>query len=37
MLDRGEVTLAAQLKTYTEHLEHHMMFLHEKRGMLGNR
>lgn len=33
--ERGEVTLAAQLKTYTEHLDHHLKFLREKRGLLG--
>lgn len=32
--ERGPVTLAEQLKTHTEHLEHHLKFLHEKRGMV---
>ncbi|MBX3414480.1 MAG: DinB family protein [Pirellulales bacterium] len=32
--ERGPVTLAEQLETHTEHLEHHLKFLHEKRGMV---
>jgi len=34
--ERGPVTLAEQLQTHTEHLEHHLKFLHEKRGMVAS-
>jgi uncharacterized damage-inducible protein DinB len=33
--ERGEVSLEQLLTTYTDHLEHHMKFLREKRKLLG--
>ena len=33
--ERGEVTLEQLLTTYTDHLEHHMKFVREKRKLLG--
>ena len=33
--ERGEVSLEHLLVTYSEHLEHHMKFLREKRKLLG--
>lgn len=33
--ERGKVTLAGFLKTYTEHLTHHLKFILEKRAALG--
>jgi hypothetical protein len=34
--ERGRVTLADQVKSYVEHLDHHLKFVHEKRRLLGN-
>jgi DinB superfamily len=31
----GDVTLAGLLKTYVDHLEHHLKFIHQKRKLLG--
>jgi uncharacterized damage-inducible protein DinB len=33
--ERGEVTLEQLLTTYTDHLDHHMKFVREKRKLLG--
>jgi len=32
---RGRVTLSDQLELYTNHLHHHLVFVHKKRGLLG--
>jgi uncharacterized damage-inducible protein DinB len=33
--ERGEVTLEQLLKTYVEHVDHHLKFIREKRKLLG--
>lgn len=33
--ERGTVTLAEMLKSYTNHLEHHLKFIHAKRAAMG--
>jgi hypothetical protein len=33
--ERGPVSLTDLIETYTEHLDHHLKFLHEKRKLLG--
>jgi hypothetical protein len=33
--ERGALTLGKLLTTYTEHLEHHLKFVREKRALLG--
>jgi hypothetical protein len=33
--EAGRLTLADLLRIYTDHLEHHLKFLHEKRARLG--
>ena len=33
--EHGEITLAQLLKTYVEHLEHHLKFIRQKRELLG--
>jgi uncharacterized damage-inducible protein DinB len=33
--EHGEMTLAQLLKTYVEHLEHHLKFIRQKRELLG--
>jgi uncharacterized damage-inducible protein DinB len=33
--EHGEMTLAELLRTYVEHLEHHLKFIREKRRLLG--
>ncbi len=33
--EHGEVTLAELLKTYVEHLEHHLRYIEKKRAMVG--
>jgi hypothetical protein len=33
--EHGQITLEYLVRTYAEHLEHHLKFLHEKRRLLG--
>lgn len=33
--EKGRVTLAQQLRTYIDHLEHHLSFIHAKRAAMG--
>ncbi|CAN5634009.1 hypothetical protein BH09PLA1_BH09PLA1_06560 [soil metagenome] len=33
--ERGNVTAGNQLKLYTDHLEHHLAFIHAKRAAMG--
>jgi hypothetical protein len=33
--ERGRVTLGYMLKSYVDHLEHHLHFIHEKRAKMG--
>jgi DinB family protein len=33
--ERGEVTLEQLLETYTEHVDHHLKFIRDKRKLLG--
>src|SRR5262245_55267530 len=33
--EQGEVTLAYFFKSYADHLDHHLKFLHEKRRLMG--
>jgi hypothetical protein len=35
--ETGKVVLASMVRGYIEHLEHHMMFLREKRTALGKK
>jgi uncharacterized damage-inducible protein DinB len=34
--ERGKLTLADLVETYSGHLEHHLKFVHDKRRMLGS-
>ncbi|MBC8105129.1 MAG: DinB family protein [Anaerolineae bacterium] len=33
--ERGKVTIGTSLKLYTDHLEHHLSFIHAKRAAMG--